>query len=147
MNELNECKREGLKGCYCDSIRNIFKGQILDEKNGRFLFKRIFIQYTDFSGMVHKRKEDHVWIDADKFRKAGLQKGDYTEFWGEVYIYQRKNKTHELGIRNPDMIKKIKEYDLPSDEELLEQFVQQVKCATCLCAEQCCRTFCLLGYY
>lgn len=144
---MNECKREGFKECFCNAIGSYFKGQIIDEKNNKFLFKRIFIQYTDFSGMVHKRKEDHVWIDADKFRKAGLQKGDYTEFWGEVYIYQRKNKTHELGIRNPDMIKKIKEYDLPSDEELLEQFVQQVKCATCLCAEQCCRTFCLLGYY
>ena len=69
--------------------------------------------------------------------KNGIKVGDCVAFAGEIYPYKRKNGTYDLGIKNPDMVKKIDSYELPSDEELYEQFKQQIKCETCLFSEQC----------
>ena len=90
-------------------------------------------------------KEEHVWIfKASAFKDKGIKVGDCVSFEGKVLPYARKDGTYDLGIENPEDIKIIEGYELPSDEVMMEQFLKQLRCETCLYSEQCYGTFCLL---
>lgn len=62
-----------------------------------------------------------------------------------VIPYTRKNGTYELGITDVDLVYKIEDYKLPTDEELFEQAMNDLKCETCLYTDHCDRIFCLLS--
>jgi len=49
----------------------------------------------------------------------------------------------DYSLRNPQGIEKISEYELPTDEDLIMQEVDQIICETCYLTEHCNRVFCM----
>ena len=87
--------------------------------------------------MMFDDKEDHVWMDKSGFEKYNV--GDSVSFCAEVYRYVKtgNGKLIDYGLRNPTGIQKIEAYELPSDDELIMQEVEQLICETCFLSEQC----------
>jgi hypothetical protein len=81
--------------------------------------------------------------------KSGFEEhnvGDSVSFDAEVYRYVKtgNGKQIDYGLRNPTGIQKIKAYELPSDDELIMQEVDQIICETCFLSEQCNRYYCMM---
>ncbi len=72
--------------------------------------------------------------------------GDSVSFCAEVYRYVKtgNGKLIDYGLRNPTGIQKIEAYELPSDDELIMQEVEQLICETCFLSEQCNRNYCTM---
>ena len=72
--------------------------------------------------------------------------GDSFAFRAEVYRYVKtgNGKLIDYGLRNPADIQKIKAYELPSDDTLIMQEVEQLICETCFLNEQCYRNYCMM---
>ena len=49
----------------------------------------------------------------------------------------------DFGLRNPENIKKIESYELPSDDELLMQSIDQIICETCMFRDHCYGEMCI----
>ena len=94
-------------------------------------------------GGMFDGKEDHVWMDKKGFEKFKV--GDSVEFFAEVYRYVKtgNGKQIDFGLRNPEGIKQIPSYKLPTDEELAEQSIMMIICETCHLSEHCNRTVCM----
>ena len=121
------------------------KGQIEKIKEKYICFERVFISGMTFDGEMFDGKEDHVWMEKTGFEEFTV--GDCVSFYAEVYRYVKtgKGKQIDYGLRNPEGIQKIEDYQLPSDEELHMQAIQQIICETCYLSEHCNRTFCYLS--
>ena len=128
--------------CY-DNVSVQFKGQIEKITKRNICFRRIFVEGMYMDGMCFDGKEDHVWMDKAGF--AGFQVGDCAAFYAEVYRYVKtgSGKMIDYGLRKPEDIQKIAAYDLPSDEALRMQAIDQIICETCLFSEHCNGLFCL----
>lgn len=119
-----------------------FKGQIEKIKAKHICFKRIFISGMYPDGEMFDDKEDHVWMDKAGFEE--LKVGDSVSFGADVYRYIKtgNGKLIDYGLRNPTGIKKIEEYQLPSDDELRMQMIGGIICETCYLSEHCNRVSC-----
>ena len=128
--------------CYFN-FPEVFKGQI--EKTGKktVCFKRVYVEGTYGDGTIFDGKEDHVWMSRSGFES--FQVGDCVEFSAEVYRYLKtgNGKLIDFGLRNPEAIRKIAAYELPSDDDLIRQELDQIICETCLFREHCDGVFCL----
>ena len=100
-----------------------FKGQIEKIRAKHICFKRIFISGIYPDGAMFDGKEDHVWMDKTGFEELNV--GDSVSFSADVYRYIKtgNGKLIDYGLRNPTGIKKIEEYQLPSDDELRMQMI------------------------
>ena len=89
-------------------------------------------------------KEDHVWMDKSGFEECAV--GDSVSFCAEVYRYVKtgNGKLIDYGLRNPTGIQKIEAYELPSDDELIMQEVEQLICETCFLSDRCNRNYCTM---
>ena len=129
---------------FFSAVMSHFKGQIEKIKPKHICFKRIFISgmYTD--GTMFDGKEDHVWMEKSGFEECTV--GDSVSFYAEVYRYVKtgNGKLIDYGLRNPTGIQKIEAYELPSDDELIMQEVEQLICETCFLSEQCNRNYCTM---
>jgi len=114
-----------------------FKGEVETFARGKICFKRIYDEYMLPDTSIHMGKEDHVWMSSEGFGK--LNKGDCVSFFAEVYRYIKKSdgKKLDYGLRNPEDIKKINKYDLPTEKELLMQEIDSMICETCDMADFC----------
>ena len=114
-----------------------FKGEVETFAKGKICFKRIYDEYMLPDTSIHMGKEDHVWMSSEGFGK--LSKGDCVSFFAEVYRYIKKSdgKKLDYGLRNPEDIKKISKYDLPTEKELLMQEIDSMICETCDMADFC----------
>ena len=103
-----------------------FKGEIEKVNKDKVCFKRIFTLGMFFDGGMFDGKEDHVWMDKKGFEKFKV--GDSVEFFAEVYRYVKtgNGKQIDFGLRNPEGIKQIPSYKLPTDEELAEQSIMMI---------------------
>lgn len=121
-----------------------FKGRIEKVKPKHICFKRIFISGMYSDGMMFEDKEDHVWMDKSGFEEYNA--GDSVSFGAEVYRYVKtgNGKLIDYGLHNPTGIQKIEAYELPSDDELIMQEVEQLICETCFLSEQCNRNYCMM---
>lgn len=133
---------------FADCFFNIplsFKGQIEKVNAKHICFKRIFISGMYSDGEMFDGKEDHVWMDKSSFEEYSV--GDSVLFGAEVYRYVKtgNGKLIDYGLRNPTGIKKIKAYELPSDDELIMQGIGQIICETCYLSEQCNRYYCTMN--
>lgn len=122
-----------------------FKGQIEKIKAKHICFKRIFISGMYPDGVMFDDKEDHVWMEKTGFEEFAV--GDSVSFCAEVYRYVKtgNGKLIDYGLRNPEGIKKIEDYQLPSDDELRMQMIGEIICETCYLSEHCNRASCLLA--
>ena len=141
---LGKKYRGSFQQCYYE-YPSSFKGEI--EKitpNGKICFKRIFV-----TGMYHDDlsffdgKEEHVWMDSAGFEEYKI--GDCLEFFAEIYRYIKTGggKQLDFGLCNPQGIKLIEAYELPTDEELQAQMLSQIICETCYLSEHCNRVYCI----
>lgn len=122
--------------CYYNVPSN-FMGQIERVTKKAVCFKRIYVSGTYFDGECFDGKEEHVWID-----KHGLEKyavGDCLSFFAEPYRYIKtgNGKQIDFGLRNLQNIKKIEGYELPSDEDLMIESINDIICETCYLNNQC----------
>ena len=122
--------------CYHECALS-FMGQIERRTKDKICFKRIFVQGMYMDGECFDGKEDHVWMDLKDFEE--YQVGDSLEFFADVYRYLRTGNGKEInfGLRNPKDIKKIPDYELPSDEELTKQELELLVCENCYLHDQC----------
>jgi hypothetical protein len=131
--------------CYYNHAMCSFKGQIsgFDKKKGKILFNRIYISGVLMDGDGYQGKEDHVWMDSKPFEN--YQIGDCLSFGGEIYRYlkTKNGKQISFGIREPDDISRIESYELPSDDDLIMQAVDQIVCEVCLFREHCYMGICI----
>lgn len=94
-------------------------------------------------GDCYEGKEDHVWMDIEPFEK--YQEGDCLSFGGEIYRYlkTRNGKQISFGIRKPYDISKVEAYELPSDDDMIMQAVDQMICEVCMFKEHCYMGMCI----
>ena len=120
-----------------------FKGEMEKVNKNKVCFKRIFTTGMFFDGGMFDGIEDHIWMDKKGF--ANFQVGDSVEFFAEVYRYVKtgNGKQIDFGLRNPEGIKGIPPYELPNDEELIEQSINEIVCQTCYLSEKCNRLWCI----
>lgn len=146
MNDIYKCKRQAFLACYFNANGyGSFKGEVIDIKENKYLFKRIYVEYWygDGSG-TDISKEDHVWIiDGKPFKDQNIKIGDKVSFSGEIKPYKRKDKSIELGITNPTYIEKIDDYELISDKEEYLNFISNIICESCLYLYKCNKITCL----
>ena len=122
-----------------------FKGQIEKIKKDKLCFERIYISGMFPDGGMFDGKEDHVWMNRAGFE--GLKRGDCVQFFAEVYRYIKtgRGKHIDYALRNPQSIKVIESYELPTDDELIYQGINRIICDTCIYDSNCHKSFCLLG--
>lgn len=116
-----------------------FKGKVIKiEKDKGILFKEIFVEFDEGCGDVVNGKEDHVWIfDCQEFLNMGIQVGDCVKFNALAYAYKRQDGSIDFGLKAPQWIQYIPNYELPKDEDLNLQSIERMVCETCLYSEHC----------
>lgn len=114
-----------------------FKGQIEKINKSRVCFKRIFVTGMCLDGEVFCGREEHVWMDKNGFESLHI--GDSVSFFADVYRYVKtgNGKQIDYALRNPEDIRIIPSYTLPSDEELQKQDIDALICETCYLRGQC----------
>ena len=107
-----------------------------DKKKKKVVFECIYISAVFMDGNGYKGKEDHVWMNKQGFE--GFSIDDTVSFFAEVYRYIKtgNGKTLDFGLRNPQSIRKIDAYKLPTDEELMMQQINWIICENIIDASQ-----------
>lgn len=138
-------RRHCFEHCYYNYACCNFKGQIskFNRRKGKVIFNRIYISGTFMDGEGYKGKEDHVWMDIQPFES--YQVGDCLSFGGEIYRYLKtgSGKKISFGIREPHDIARVEEYELPNDDEMIMQAIDQIICDVCLFREHCYMGMCI----
>lgn len=135
------------KGWFATCYYNIplnFKGSIERKRKDKICFRRILVNGMYPDGVCFEGKEDHVWMNIAGFEE--YNKDECVTFFAEVYRYIKKSngKQIDFALRNPEQIKRIESYELPSDNDLLEQEISEIICEACYLNEHCSRKYCLL---
>lgn len=123
-----------------------FKGQIERVTKNNVCFERVFVSGMYSDGEMFDGKVDHVWLDKSGFDSYHI--GECVTFYADVYRYVKTSngKLIDYSLRNPKGIKKIAPYELPSDDDLIKQGINQIICETCFWCEQCNRVFCMRDF-
>lgn len=136
-------QRSWFEMCYYN-IPSEFMGCIEKKTRKNICFQKIYVSgmYPDGCDFFEGR-EDHVWMDIRGFENFKV--GDCVSFYAEVYRYIKtgNGKVLDYSLRNPQDIKQIKSYQLPSDDDLINQSINQIICETCYLSEHCNKTYCL----
>lgn len=122
-----------------------FKGRIKKITNRGILFEKLYINFCERDGCGVNGKEEHVWIfDKKPFLSVGAKLNDCVQFTGLVYAYQRRDKSVDFSLKDCSEVNIIDEYTLPSDEQLLKQSADRLRCEVCLYTDHCDRVFCIM---
>lgn len=135
--------RTYLEMCYYKVVDYWFKGKVEKITKNALLFKRVLINGVYDDGTGFKGIEDHVWIDKAGFE--GYKVGDCVSFYAEIYRYIKKNngKLIDFGLRNPNEIELVSDYEIPTNEDLINQQIEELVCETCLFRNHCYRSICV----
>lgn len=129
------------------SITDSFIGRLdrFDPMKEHVLFRRIMVNGMFSDGIGFFGKEDHVWMDAEPFSE--YQPGDCLSFRAEIFRYMRQNpeKRIDYGLECPTEIRKVESYHVPTDEELVNQQIEQLVCETCRYEKHCYFRECLMN--
>lgn len=135
-------QRTWFKMCYYNIPCN-FMGCIEKKAKKNICFKRIYVSGMYPDGDCFEGKEDHVWMDIQGFKD--FKAGDCISFSADVYRYIKtgNGKVLDYSLRNPQEIRQIGPYQLPSDDDLIRQSINEIICETCFLSEHCNKTYCL----
>ena len=135
--------RTWFQRCYYEAVSSCFKGRIEAVRGGRICFARIFVSGICTDGTGFDGREDHVWMDQKGFETYAVD--DCVSFSAEIYRYIKTGdgKKLDYGLRNPTDIHKIEAYEIPSDDDLLRQYIEQLICEVCMCRKQCYMGICI----
>ena len=124
-------------------VRTVFLTQ-RRELNVEIIIVGKFLRSNNITLGRWVKKNDPVWMEKSGFEECAV--GDSVSFCAEVYRYVKtgNGKLIDYGLRNPTGIQKIEAYELPSDDELIMQEVEQLICETCFLSEQCNRNYCTM---
>lgn len=116
-----------------------FRGKVSKiDKGWGTCFESLYVEFEENDGYVVQGKEDHVWIVNDeKFLDMGIKVGDCVEFTALTNTYKRKNGSIDFGLKCPECIKKISDYTLPDNYELVLQGIERSLCEICLYSDHC----------
>ena len=128
--------------CYYN-LPGEFMGYMEKKTKDNVCFQKIYVSGMYPDGDCFKGKEDHVWMNIRGFEN--LKVGDCVSFYAEVYRYIKtgNGKVLDYSLRNPQNIQQITSYELPSDDDLIKQSINQILCETCYFSEHCNKTYCL----
>lgn len=128
--------------CYYN-IPDKFMGCINKKTKKNICFQRIYVSGVYPDGDCFEGKEDHVWMDIHGFEDFKV--GDCVSFYAEVYRYIKtgNGRILDYSLKNPEDIKQIASYDLPGDDDLIKQSINQILCETCCFSEHCTKAYCL----
>lgn len=136
-------QRTWFEMCYYN-LPSEFMGCIEKKTKKNICFKRIYVSgmYPDGCDFF-EGKEDHAWMDIQGFEDFKI--GDCVSFFADVYKYIKtgNGKILDYSLRNPQGIKQIDSYQLPSDDDIIRQSINQILCETCYLSEHCNRANCL----
>lgn len=136
-------QRTWFEMCYYN-LPSEFMGCIEKKTKKTICFKRIYVcgMYPD-SCDFFEGKEDHVWMGIQGFEDFKI--GDCVSFFADVYKYIKtgNGKVLDYSLRNPQGIKQIDSYHLPSDDDIIRQSIDQILCETCYLSEHCNKANCL----
>ena len=126
--------------CYYYAVTSPeLKGKIerFDTKHQKVVFNRIVLDALFSDGIGFFGKEDHVWMDAEPFKDFAA--GDSVSFFAEVVCYMKfgNGKQIDYALENPSDVQKIGAYDVPTDDDLIEQQIEELVCETCKYYDQC----------
>lgn len=113
-----------------------FCGKITKANDNYFCFNKIYSDAMDmYDCTFSSGVEQHVWIERKGLDGFGV--GDCVSFSAEVYQYVKKNGGLGLdfGLRNLSNVKRIEEYKLPSERDMLDEQVTKLLYDTCDLAE------------
>lgn len=129
--------------CFYDCFDVVFKGQIEKITKENICFKRIFISGMYLDGTCLDGKEDHVWMKRECFEDYKV--GDCLSFTAEIYRYVKTSngKRIDFALRNPEEIKIIEAYKIPSDDDLLMDSIDRLVCESCMFNEHCYMGMCI----
>lgn len=135
--------RSDFEYSYLEDPHPYLKGEIEKINSKRILFKRIYLDGMHMDGTGFEGKEDHVWMDVKGFEK--YKKGDCVRFSAEVYRYIKKSngKFLDYGLRDPYDIELVGPYEVPTDEDLLDQEIDKLVCELCMYNEHCYMGMCI----
>ena len=145
MRESGHSVRQDFEKAYYGVSWYSFKGRVerINQKKGTVCFERIFVsaEYIDGDGFFGK--EDHVWMDLAPFLPC--KKGDCFSFLADVYRYVKtgNGKMIDFGLRHPEDIRRIGEYELPSDDQLCLQAADEIICSDLCMYNKHCNGFCI----
>lgn len=146
--QMHSCRqsRNYFELCYYHMGRSAdFKGQIerVDEKRGKVIFRRVMVEGMHSDGIGFYGKEDHVWMDIAGFEQ--YQPGDCVRFTAEIYRYMRRKqgKLIDYALEHPEYISSVASYEVSTDEELIDQQINQLVCETCRYYDHCFMDMCL----
>ncbi len=143
MHRSGNGTRPYFERCYYEGFELGFKGEIDKLTDKKLCFKRVYVSGMRCDGIGFDGKEDHVWMDIKGFE--GFKVGDCVQFEAEVYRYLKtgNGKAIDFGLREPYSVKKIDSYELPDDDELLMQRIDDMVCEVCLFSEHCYMGICI----
>ena len=141
-----KCVRTDFQKIYYDCQYGEFTGCVerINKKKGHICFEQIWVRGWDHGGVdCFDGKENNVWMDLAGFEEFRV--GDCLAFSADVYRYVKSGhgKMINFGLRDPENIRKIESYKLPSNEQLRTQAIDQLVCEVCLFADHCNGGMCL----
>lgn len=131
--------------CYYSNAWCDFKGGLADLIKRKARSYSIASMYLADLWMVIATKVRRTMSGMDIEPFEEYQVGDCLSFGGEIYRYlkTKNGKQISFGIREPYDIKKIESYELPSDDDMLMQAVDQMICEVCMFNEHCYMGMCI----
>ena len=75
----------------------------------------------------------------------GYKVGECVRFWADIYRYLKTRNGLQIsfGLCNPEMVVRVDDYHVPTDEELRMQAIDQIICEICMFREHCSPAVCL----
>lgn len=124
--------KSSLEGIFFNNDIGVYRGKISRKIHGNILFKKLFVEATRTDGTCYESKESHVWMDAKTF--ADFAPNDCVEFYADVYRYLKTGhgKRIDYSLCNPICIKKIPQYQLPTDDQIEDQIIDDILWETSL---------------
>lgn len=118
-----------------------FYGVIECIADKKICFSRLVFDDGDYDCSREEYYEEHVWVKLGKDNiPPGLKVGDTIEFFGEIYMYRRRDGTIDFAIKDFDFVNKV-DYHVPTKKELEVSHAfyntKQFVCETCLYYDKC----------
>lgn len=118
--------KDSLEEIYFNNDVGAYRGEISKKTHGNILFRKLFVDATRPDGTCYEAKESHVWMDDKPFEQFELH--TCVEFYADVYRYLKTGhgKQIDYGLCNPTYIKQIPQYQLPTDEQIEDQIIDDI---------------------
>ncbi|MDY3931537.1 MAG: hypothetical protein SOZ08_07540 [Erysipelotrichaceae bacterium] len=137
--------RKYFEQLYVAGNHAFFMGQIQRRSNSKIVFRRIMINGMRHDGICFIGKEDHVWMNQEGF--DNFDNNECVRFNADIYRYMKtgNGRQFDYALRNPSNIEKIDSYNVPTDQELIDQQINDLVCESCMYHDHCYMGNCIMN--